>query len=63
MIRSFQGSDLNLLHVFIAVVENGGFSAAELALNSRVSRISTQMADLEARLGIQLCHRGRSGSH
>lgn len=61
MIRSFQGSDLNLLHVFIAVVENGGFSAAELALNSRVSRISTQMADLEARLGLQLCHRGRSG--
>ena len=61
MIRSFQGSDLNLLHVFIAVVEHGGFSAAELALNSRVSRISKQMADLEARLGLQLCHRGRSG--
>ena len=61
MIRSFQGSDLNLLRVFLAVVENGGFSAAELALNSRVSRISSQMADLEARLGVQLCHRGRSG--
>ena len=61
MIRSFQGSDLNLLRVFLAVVENGGFSAAELALNSRVSRISSQMADLEARLGVRLCHRGRSG--
>jgi DNA-binding transcriptional LysR family regulator len=57
----FRDSDLKLLRVFRAIVESGGFSAAQVTLNSSASRISTQMADLEARLGVRLCHRGRSG--
>jgi DNA-binding transcriptional LysR family regulator len=61
MASTFQDSDLKLLRVFRAIVESGGFSAAQVRLNSSASRISTQMADLEARLGVRLCHRGRVG--
>jgi LysR family transcriptional regulator, transcriptional activator for bauABCD operon len=53
--------DLRLLRVFKAVVECGGFSAAETELNIQRSTISTHMADLEARLGYRLCQRGRAG--
>lgn len=53
--------DLRLLRVFRAVVESGGFSNAQLVLNVSQSTISTQMAQLEGRLGVRLCHRGRSG--
>jgi len=53
--------DLRLLRVFLTVVEAGGFSLATARLNVAESTISTHMADLEARLGIQLCVRGRSG--
>ncbi|MBD1558278.1 LysR family transcriptional regulator [Vibrio sp. S9_S30] len=53
--------DLRLLRVFRCVVESGGFSAAEVALNISRAAISTAMADLEVRLGFKLCHRGRSG--
>ncbi|RDE24578.1 LysR family transcriptional regulator [Motiliproteus coralliicola] len=53
--------DLKLLRVFKTVVECGGFSAAEVELNIGRSAISRQMADLETRLGMRLCQRGRSG--
>ncbi len=53
--------DLRLLRVFIAVVEAGGFSLATARLNVAESTISTYMTDLETRLGIRLCERGRSG--
>lgn len=53
--------DLRLLRVFRAVVEAGGFSNAQAILNVSQSTISTQMSQLEARLGITLCHRGRAG--
>ncbi|MGF6969438.1 DNA-binding transcriptional LysR family regulator [Paraburkholderia sp. WC7.3g] len=53
--------DLRLLRVFRAVVESGGFSNAQMVLNVSQSTISTQMAQLETRLGVTLCHRGRSG--
>lgn len=53
--------DLRLLRVFRAVVEAGGFSNAQAVLNVSQSTISTQMAQLETRLGYSLCHRGRSG--
>ena len=61
MIRSLQDVDIKLLLVFRAIVENGGFSAAQIVLNTSASRISTQMSDLEARLGVRLCNRGRAG--
>ncbi len=53
--------DLHLLRVFVAVAEAGGFSRAQLALNVSQSTISTQMIDLETRLGMRLCRRGRAG--
>lgn len=34
---------------------------AEVELNMSKSAISKQIADLESRLGVQICHRGRSG--
>lgn len=54
-------SDLHLLRVFAAVVEARGFSAAQIELNVSASTISRQISDLETRLGIKLCQRGRSG--
>ena len=60
MISSFQDFDIKLLRVFRAIVDSGGFSAAQVALNTSASRISTQMSDLESRLGVRLCNRGRT---
>ena len=53
--------DLRLLRVFMAVVENGGFAAAEVALNKSKSAISVDISGLEQRLGMRLCERGRAG--
>jgi len=53
--------DLRLLRVFRTVVEAGGFSNAQALLNTSQSTISTQMSQLEIRLGYRLCERGRSG--
>lgn len=53
--------DLRLLRVFRAVVEAGGLSAAELELNIGRSTISRHLKDLEVRLGMSLCRRGRAG--
>lgn len=58
---NLQNIDIRLLRVFDAVVQSGGFSAAQIILNSSQSTISEQMATLESRLGITLCHRGRTG--
>lgn len=53
--------DLRLLRIFEAVVDAGGFSAAELELNIGRSTVSRHVADLEQRLGFVLCTRGRAG--
>lgn len=53
--------DLRLLRVFKAVVDCGGMSAAELELNISLSTISKHIKDLEQRLGLTLCQRGREG--
>lgn len=53
--------DLRLLRVFHAVVACGGFAAAELELNISRSTISRHIKDLELRLGVTLCLRGRGG--
>jgi len=64
-IRLFSGQisdfDLKLIRTFRAVADCSGFSLAEVELNMTKSAISKQIADLETRLGVQLCHRGRSG--
>ena len=51
--------DLKLLRIFVAIVESGGLSAAESRLNIGRSTISTHLSDLEIRLGVTLCKRGR----
>jgi LysR family transcriptional regulator, transcriptional activator for bauABCD operon len=53
--------DLRLLRVFKTVVDCGGMAAAELELNIGVSTISRHVKDLEVRLGMTLCRRGRGG--
>ncbi len=54
-------ADLKLLRVFAAIVEGGGFASAQAQLNLSTSRLSTLLAELEARLGMRLCQRGRIG--
>lgn len=53
--------DLRLLQVFKVVVECGGMAAAELELNIGTSTVSRHVKDLETRLGLTLCRRGRAG--
>jgi LysR family transcriptional regulator, transcriptional activator for bauABCD operon len=53
--------DLRLLRVFVAVADCGSMAAAELELNIAMSTISRHIKNLETRLGLVLCRRGRSG--
>jgi LysR family transcriptional regulator, transcriptional activator for bauABCD operon len=59
--NQFTDFELKLLRVFRAVVDCGGFSAAEVELGLTKSAISKHVSDLEIRLGVRLCERGRSG--
>lgn len=59
--RKVSDIDLRLLRVFVAVAEAKGFAAAEAYLNVSTSTISVHISNLENRLGIRLCERGRSG--
>jgi DNA-binding transcriptional LysR family regulator len=54
-------ADLRLLRVFKSVADCGGMASAELELNIAVSTISRHVKDLELRLGLVLCRRGRGG--
>ncbi|WP_249977724.1 LysR family transcriptional regulator [Vreelandella olivaria] len=58
---SFGAMEFKLLKVFKIVVESGGFSAAQSHLNVSLASISKQISDLEIRLGMRLCSRGREG--
>lgn len=60
-LASLNEADLRLLRVFRTVVECGGFTPAEVELNISRAAISQHMADLEKRLGLKLCRRGRAG--
>ena len=53
--------DLKRLRIFAAVVECGGFTAAENMLDINCSTISKAISDMESRLGVKLCNRGRGG--
>jgi DNA-binding transcriptional LysR family regulator len=61
VLTSVRSADVNLLQVFVAVAETGGFAAAQHRLGTSASTIGTQIAHLEARIGLRLCERGRSG--
>lgn len=54
-------ADIHLLRVFCIVAEAEGFSNAQVVLNVATSTISRQISELETRLGIRLCDRGRTG--
>lgn len=58
---SVEGTDLRLIRIFLRVVDAGGMSAAQSDLNLALSSISEKIAALEARFGLKLCRRGRSG--
>lgn len=58
MLGALQDPDIKLLRMFHVVAQCGGFSAAQAQLNLSQSAISTQMAQLETRLGCRLCERG-----
>lgn len=53
--------ELRLLKVFRVVVECGGFAAAETELGIGRSTISVHISNLESRLNLKLCRRGRAG--
>lgn len=59
--RRLTDVDLRLIRVFRVIVECQGLSGAELVLHLSQSRISASLAELEARLGVRLCQRGRAG--
>ncbi|MAF15785.1 MAG: LysR family transcriptional regulator [Marinomonas sp.] len=53
--------EIKQLKVFKTVVDCGGFSAAETMLNIGRSTISLHISNLESRLNLTLCKRGRGG--
>jgi DNA-binding transcriptional LysR family regulator len=61
MALRFNETSLRQLKIFKAVVECGGFSAAQAYLNTSAATISVQMKELEFHLGLTLCQRGRMG--
>lgn len=56
-----QDADLKLLRIFETIVHSGGFAAAQSTLNIGASSISEYVSQLETRLGVRLCERGRGG--
>lgn len=54
-------SHIRILRIFKAVIESGGFAAAEAELNISRPAISNAMSELESLLNMRLCHRGRTG--
>ncbi|MCB6184443.1 LysR family transcriptional regulator [Leeia sp. TBRC 13508] len=61
MLGNLSDLDLRLIRVFLGVVDAGGITPAQTALNVGQSTISTQLSSLETRLGYRLCERGRAG--
>jgi DNA-binding transcriptional LysR family regulator len=53
--------DLRILRIFKTVVDCSGFTAAEVELNISRPAISIAISDLEKRLNLTLCLRGRTG--
>ena len=61
MLGNLSDIDLRLLRTFCTIVEAGGFTSAQVRLNTSLSRLSVLVRDLELRLGYSLCRRGSSG--
>jgi DNA-binding transcriptional LysR family regulator len=54
-------TEIRLLRVFQAVVRQQGLAAAQTELGLSPATISNHLANLETRLGVRLCNRGRRG--
>ena len=61
MVYRLNDIDIRLLHVYRAVVECRGFTSAQAILNISQPTISNHISELEDRLGMRLCDRGRKG--
>ncbi|WP_067102209.1 LysR family transcriptional regulator [Marinomonas atlantica] len=61
LINQITDFDIKLIRLFKTVIECGSYTAAESILGITKSAISIQMNDLEKRLDMRLCHRGRGG--
>ena len=59
-LRRLDNIDLRLLRVFVILADAGGFAEAQITLNLSQSTLSTHLAELEKRIGGQLCLRGRN---
>lgn len=59
MVRRIEQVDLRLLRVFTTLVDFGGFVATQVELNINQSTLSSHIKELEDRLGMRLCERGR----
>ena len=57
--RRLDNIDIRLLRVFVALADANGFAEAQVALNLSQPTLSTHLAELEKRIGGQLCQRGR----
>jgi LysR family transcriptional regulator, transcriptional activator for bauABCD operon len=53
--------DIRILRIFVAVVECGGLVRAQGELNLSLSSISGYLTQLETRMSMRLCQRGRRG--
>ncbi len=60
-LKRLADTDLRLLRIYKTVVEAGGFAAAEVNLGISRAAISVAISDLETRLNLRLCQRGRAG--
>lgn len=61
MLVNLTDVDLRMLRIFCSIVDAGGFTAAQVPLNTSLSRLSVLVRDLEVRLGYSLCNRGKRG--
>lgn len=59
--RQLGDAHIRLLRIYKAVVESGGFSAAEVELNISRPAISLAISELEGLTNMRLCNRGRAG--
>ncbi len=61
MLGQLHPSDITLLRAFRSICESGGIAAAAERQNISASTLSTQLMQLENRLELKLCKRGRGG--
>lgn len=60
-LRQLHDVDFKLLRCFCTIVDEGGFAAAQTALNLSQSMLSEYLKTLEIRIGARLCQRGPKG--